>query len=215
MTITPDQVRQKMVGLPMRSIAFPDDAIAELLNAAIHAGLVVEPPAIAGRAYLLVTTAIADRLTDFARESGDAVATWSMIINTLLRIAEANKHWGAAAMRSAAPPDPIPTADELDAEADRIRLQQIETIFSSLADLRSRVDGLVGGAKGQAFRDVADRQRLDELEERVRQLDDDLDGNMADQVSRYEELKGRIEPIEKRLADTHLIKFIAGVEGPA
>lgn len=226
MTITPQQIED---ALDMRLTgAF----LVGTVNRLIQAGLLVE--VVTGRdgRYLGVAGDTADSLTNFARESGDADASWSTIIDTLLRIAENNKHWEApseAELAAEQPtqeevPDwpiesmmprrpgrviiPTPTTDgmdaegdeecavtdpeigtwALDAEIDRIRVEQMNAIFASLS----------------VFRD-----RLTEVEERIRHLDEQVSGNMDDVITRTDPLEARVAALEKR-ALSHVISGAGG-----
>lgn len=63
--------------------------VAGILNEAIEAGLVVDPRGRMG-GVVYVPAPVRERMLDFARESGDADASWATIIDTLLRIADAH-----------------------------------------------------------------------------------------------------------------------------
>lgn len=227
MTITPQQI-EKALRTPLNA-----PFLARRINDLIHAGLLVETVADRDGRFIYVSNDTTSRLTDFARESGDDdAASWTTIIDTLLRIAENNKHWEApseAELAAEQPtqeevPDwpiesmmprrrgrviiPTPTADgmdaegdeecavtdpeigtwALDAEIDRIRVEQMNAIFASLS----------------VFRD-----RLTEVEERIRHLDEQVSGNMDDVITRTDPLEARVAALEKRPL-SHVISGAGG-----
>lgn len=134
MTITPEQAAKVN---PNRSSRI----VARILNEAIEAGLVVDPRGKDPAFYVSYETSA--RLKDFARESGDADASWSTIIGTLLRIAEYHGvgHLTRSEMLTAEHANDPEIVEELDAEIDRIRDEKIDTLITSLVALRELVAG--------------------------------------------------------------------------
>lgn len=135
MTITPEQAAKVN---PNRSSRI----VAGILNEAIEAGLVVDPRGRMG-GVVYVPAPVRERMLDFARESGDADASWSTIIGTLLRIAEYHGvgHLTRSEVLTAEHANDPEIVEELDAEIDRIRDEKIDTLITSLVALRELVAG--------------------------------------------------------------------------
>lgn len=175
MTITPQQI-EKALGTPLNA-----PFLARRINDLIHAGLLVE--FVSGRDGRYIGVAGDEEVPDWPIESMMPRRPGRVIIPT-----PTADGMDAEGDEECAVADPEIGTWALDAEIDRIRVEQMNAIFASLS----------------VFRD-----RLTEVEERIRHLDEQVSGNMDDVITRTDPLEARVAALEKRPL-SHVISGAGG-----